>query len=79
MCLLQNISLTTEPIWLTFTVKLLMVKLKTHLIVNISQAEDGFLFDLTQDGEEGGFHTMTVQSVLPSLKLKVKITDNNTF
>ena len=56
-----------------------MVKLKTHLIVNISQAEDGFLFDLTQDGEEGGFHTMTVQSVLPSLKLKVKITDNNTF
>ena len=46
---------------------------KTHLIINISQAEDGFLFDLTQDGEEGGFHTVTVQSMLPSLKLQIFI------
>jgi hypothetical protein len=41
--------------------------------LDVSQAEHGPLLDLAQDGEEGRLHAMAVQSVLASLKTKIKI------
>jgi hypothetical protein len=52
----------------------------SHLIVKVPEAKDGLLLDLTEDGEKGGLHSVTVERVLPRLQDSIHLqSSGNTF
>lgn len=43
------------------------LRIRRVVVLDVPEAEDGLLFDLTQDGEEGRFHPVAVESVFACL------------